>query len=143
MNERLTVTLKNDLSELERVSRLVDEFGTRHCLPARAIFELTLALDEILTNVLSYGFDDGGEHEIVVRLTPPESGGTAGVTVEVEDDGRPFDPLQVRAPDVHSPLEERQVGGLGIYLARTVMDRLEYRRQGGKNVLVMRKNVCG
>ncbi len=141
MNEQLTVALKNDLVELERVSRLVEEFGRTHGLPPNAIFELALAVDEILTNVVLYGYDDGRQHEIIIRLTPPPSVHPAQVIVEIEDDGRPFNPLLAPEPDVHSSLEERRLGGLGIHLARTVMDGLEYRREGGKNVLVMRTRV--
>lgn len=143
MSERITITLKNDLAELERMSAVVEEFGRRHRLAPTALFDLHLALDEVLTNVVSYGYDDTRQHEIVVRLALPSVDGTPRIEVEVEDDGRPFNPLEAAAPDVNAPVEERPIGGLGIYLVRRVMDDLEYRRQQGKNVLVMRKTVAG
>jgi serine/threonine-protein kinase RsbW len=142
MSRQLTLTLRNDLAELERVADAVDAFGKSHNLPATALFDLHLALDEVLTNVVSYGYDDDGEHEIVVRLGMPVRHGSQLIEVEVEDDGRPFNPLDAPPPDVHASVEQRRIGGLGIYLVRRVMDDLEYRRQQDRNVLVMRKTVA-
>lgn len=143
MSGQLTLTLKNDLGELGRMSALVEAFGKRHALLPDALFDLHLALDEIVTNVVSYGYDDRGEHEIVVRLTMLSAAHPRRIEVEVEDDGRPFNPLEAGVPDVHATIEDRPIGGLGIYLVRRVMDDLEYRRRQGKNVLVMRKTVAG
>ena len=137
MNARCTVTLKNLLSELERMSGIVQAFGARHALPAKVVFAVNLALDEVLTNIMSYGYDDGRPHDIVVRL----SLGAGALVVEAEDDGRPFNPLAVAEPRTDQPLAERPVGGLGLHLVRNVMDDLEYRRQGDRNVLVMRKSI--
>jgi serine/threonine-protein kinase RsbW len=137
MAEPTTVTLKNRLSEIARVAHVVETFGSRHALPARLVFEVNLALDEILTNVISYGYDDDAEHDIVVRLTmqPGE------LAVQVEDDGRPFNPLDVAAPSLDVPLQERPIGGLGVHLVRKVIDGVEYRRQDGKNIMVMTKRA--
>ena len=107
------------------------------------LFDLHLALDETLTNVVSYGYRDGLEHTILVRMRMLSTEHARRIEVEVEDDGEPFNPLEARAPDVHATIEDRPIGGLGIYLVRRVMDDLEYRRQQGKNVLVMRKTVAG
>ena len=143
MSRHTTVALKNDLAELERLSNVVDEFGKRHGLPTTALFDLHLALDEILTNVVAYGYDDQDEHEIIVRLAFGGDGDSQRIEVEVEDDGRPFNPLETASPDVKTPVEDRPIGGLGIFLVRRVMEDLEYRRQRGKNVLVMRKTLAG
>jgi anti-sigma regulatory factor (Ser/Thr protein kinase) len=136
MSKQSAVIVKNQLSELERMSRVVEAFGEDNGVPPKAIFQLNLALDEILTNVMSYGYTDTAEHEIVVRLSA--DGGQ--VIVEVEDDGREFNPLDAAAPDLDAPAAERSIGGLGIHLARKVIDQLEYRREQGKNLLVMRKS---
>jgi len=136
MSTQRAVTLKNLLSEIERMSGIVEAFWKRHGLPAKAVFEINLALDEVLTNIMSYGYDDGRPHDIVVRL----SLGTGELVVEVEDDGRAFNPLEVAEPRLDQPVEERPTGGLGIHLVRCVVDGLEYRRQGDRNVLVMRKS---
>ena len=143
MSRHTTVALKNDLAELERLSNVVDEFGKRHGLPTTALFDLHLALDEILTNVVAYGYDDQDEHEIIVRLAFGGDGNAQRIEVEVEDDGRPFNPLETASPDVQTSVADRPIGGLGIFLVRRVMEDLEYRRQRGKNVLVMRKTLAG
>jgi len=138
MTALLKVSLKNQLAEIERVSHIVEAFGKQHGLPPRIIFEVNLALDEVLTNVISYAHDDGAEHEIAVRLSLAER----ELRVEVEDDGRPFNPLEVAEPDITLPPEDRSIGGLGLRLVRKLMTGLAYRRQGGKNVFVMRRVVA-
>lgn len=137
MSKPHSVIVKNQLSELERVSHVVEAFGEDHGLPPKLIFQLNLALDEILTNVMSYGYTDTAEHEITVRLS------TDGrhVAVAIEDDGQAFNPLDVTAPVLDAPVADRSIGGLGIHLVRKVIDQLEYRREQGKNVLVMRKAI--
>lgn len=137
MSNQHTVIVKNQLSELERVSHVVEAFGEDNRVPSKAIVQLNLALDEVLTNVISYGYTDTAEHEIVVRLRADG----AQVMVEIEDDGREFNPLEAAAPDLDAPAAERSIGGLGIHLVRKVIDQLEYRREQGKNLLVMKKSV--
>ena len=132
-----TIAIKNRLSELERVSHAVEELGQRLGLPAKVTFELSLAVDEVVTNIISYAYDAGGEHDIVVRLE--EQSGE--IIVEIEDDGRPFNPLTVPEPRVDLPIEERRLGGLGMHLVRKATDALEYHRRRNKNLLVMRKKL--
>ncbi|MEW6545122.1 MAG: ATP-binding protein [Nitrospirota bacterium] len=137
MTEAVVVTLHNRLSELERLSEAVTSFGEGHRLPEKTLYALNLALDEIVTNIISYGYDDQADHQINLRL----SIGDGEVTAEVEDDGKPFNPLEAPEPDVTKPIEERQVGGLGIHLTRKLMDRLAYERRQGKNRLLLWKRV--
>ncbi|MGQ0592993.1 MAG: ATP-binding protein [Gammaproteobacteria bacterium] len=139
MGEKLSVKLKSDLAELERLAQIVAEFGERHRLSSQALFHANLALEEILANVISYAYGDSKEHHISVCLLVEEG----ELTVEVEDDGRPFNPLEAPEPDIQKPLEERRAGGLGIHLVRNLMDRLEYQRQDGRNLLIMVKKVVG
>jgi anti-sigma regulatory factor (Ser/Thr protein kinase) len=137
VGESISVTLTNKLAEIERLSEIVARFGKRHDIPAKVLFALNVSLDEILTNVISYGYEDGDPHDIVVRLSFQDG----EVTVEVEDDGRDYDPLNAPEPDLGKPLEERPIGGLGVHLVRTMMDRVDYRRERGKNILAIRKKV--
>lgn len=137
MNAQAEIRCRNSLSELERVSQLTTAFGERHQLPEQLIFEINLALEEVLVNVISYGYDDQDEHEIVLHLSVQDE----EVWVAVEDDGRSFNPLERAVPDLEQAVEERPIGGLGIHLVRKVMDSLEYTRQQGKNRLVMKKHI--
>ena len=137
MSEVIAVELKNQLSEIERLARIVDDFGRRHQIEVQIIYTMKLALDEILTNIISYAYDDAKEHIIVIRLSLDQE----KWTVEVEDDGRPFNPLNAPEPDSKQLLGERPIGGLGIHLVRKLIDELEYRRQNDRNILVMRLKV--
>lgn len=139
MKEEILLRLRNDVRELGRAAAELARFGEVHRLGERDVFEITLALDEVLTNVIWYAYDGEGEREILVRF------GVDGddVVVEVEDDGKPFDPLAVGGveSELERPVHERQVGGLGIHLVRRAMSGLAYRREMGKNVLTMRRRV--
>jgi phosphoserine phosphatase RsbU/P len=137
MAEELEIKLNNKVSELERFNQTLTEFGQHHGLDPKIVHDLNLALEEILTNIISYGYTDNREHEIKVRLSvqPGE------VKAEVEDDGQPFDPLAAPEPDTAKSLEERPIGGLGIHLVRKLMDNLEYKRQGERNLLTMKKKT--
>jgi phosphoserine phosphatase RsbU/P len=130
----LSVLLRNDLSEFQRLNQIVTEFAERHGLASELVFRVTLVLEEIVTNVILYGCEDGLEHEISVRLSWEDP----YIKLEVEDDGRPFNPLEAPPPDTGKPLAERQVGGLGIHLVREMMDELEYRRENDKNLLTLK-----
>jgi sigma-B regulation protein RsbU (phosphoserine phosphatase) len=133
------VELKNDLSEIARLALIVDDFAQRHQVESQTARKMNLVLDEILTNIISYGYDDSGEHWITASFNLERG----YWTVEVEDDGKPFNPLDTPEPDTHQLLEERPIGGLGIHLVRKNVDELEYRRQKDKNILVMKMKVKG
>jgi anti-sigma regulatory factor (Ser/Thr protein kinase) len=90
-----------------------------------------LAFDDLLNNVISYAFRDEDEHEIDIRA---ELAGKR-LTVTISDDGIPFNPLGIRAPDTSLSLEAREVGGLGIHLVRNMVDEISYQRRVDKNVL--------
>ena len=137
MDSRLSLVLSNHLSELKRMSEAVSAWCRENNISSAVEFHLALALDEIISNIIRYGWKDSGEHQFNVRLSLSND----AVTVEVEDDATPFNPLEVPAPDLDRPLDERPVGGLGIHLVRQVMDGLEYQQFDGKNLLVMKKKV--
>jgi sigma-B regulation protein RsbU (phosphoserine phosphatase) len=137
MRQELEIKLRNKFSELRRFNETLMEFGQHHGLAPTVVHDLNLALEEILTNIISYGYTDSQEHEIGVRLSvrPGE------VKAEVEDDGQSFNPLAAPEPHTAKALEERTIGGLGIHLVRTLMDGLEYKRQADKNMLTIRKKT--
>jgi anti-sigma regulatory factor (Ser/Thr protein kinase) len=130
----VSVRLRNDLSEIQRLNQIVGEFAVQHNLAAELTFRVNLVLEEIVANVISYGYDDRLEHDISVRLSWQDP----RIELEVKDDGRPFNPLDAPQPEIESPLVEKPVGGLGIHLVRRMVDHLEYRREGDKNCFVLR-----
>ena len=127
----------NQRTEIERVVEFAERFGEEHQLPTELVMTMHLVLDELVANIINHGYDDTAEHQIHVTLAVDGS----ELTIRVEDDARPFDPLQVPPPDLDLPLEERPVGGLGIHLVRSVMDTVEYQRNGDRNILTMRKTI--
>ncbi len=134
---RVEIILKNRPEEQRRLRRALEEFAQVHGLPDAAVQAADLALEEHVSNVIAYAYSDKATHEIVVRLTIADG----GLRIEVEDDGQPFDPLSLPAPDISLPLEERPVGGLGVHLIRKFMEAVDYRRDAGKNILRMRKRL--
>jgi serine/threonine-protein kinase RsbW len=127
----------NQVPEVARVAAMAERFGGEHGLSDDDIMAVNLVLDEIVLNVIHHAYDDSGEHQIGVTLTLEEG----VLTIRVDDDGRPFDPLAAPPPDLDAPLEERQIGGLGIHIVRSTMDGVEYQRVGGRNILTMRKHL--
>jgi serine/threonine-protein kinase RsbW len=137
MSAELEIKLINTRSELEKFNEALTEFSRQQALPPGVVHDLNIALEEILINIISYGYTDSCEHEIKVRL----SAQPGEVKAEVEDDGQAFDPLEAPEPDTAQSLEKRKVGGLGIHLVRKLMDSLQYKRQGDRNLLTMRKKT--
>ena len=133
----LSITLTNHLSELERLHHELWQFGVHHGLPTNVINSINLALEEIVTNVIEHGYDNQGEHSITIRCSVQDR----QVISEVEDDAQPFNPLQAVAPDLSQPLENRPIGGLGIYLVRQIMDAVDYTYQDGKNWVRLKKRI--
>jgi len=137
MKERLSLHIKNDLGEIGRMSQEVATWCQRVALPEETEFQIDLVLDELVSNVIRHGLKDSQEHCIEVNLRCDEQ----DLILEVEDDGAPFNPLDSPTPDITKPIEERRIGGLGIYLVRQIMDHLAYERRAGKNYLLMRKRL--
>ena len=133
----ITIRLPADVREIERMHRLVRQFGELHEIPSRTLYAVNLALDEVVTNVVLHGFDDCAGQEVVVQMETAE----AELRSVVVDGGREFDPMNAPLPDLTATLNERALGGLGIHLVRSLMDCVEYRREDAKNVLTMRKRI--
>lgn len=133
----MELELKNKLDELERLDISVTQYCSSHGFSSEVHFALKLSLEEVVANVISYGYEDDIEHNIIVKLDQSE--GT--IIIQVEDDGAAFNPLEQKPPDIEAPIEERPIGGLGIHLVRHYMDELEYERRDGRNILLMKKSV--
>ena len=98
-------------------------------------FSLNLALEEAVANVMKYAYPEGETHDIVLSVKLIDN----RLIFKLIDTGKPFDPTIVPDADVNLSAEDRQIGGLGIFLVRQIMDSVEYRRIDGKNILTMIK----
>jgi anti-sigma regulatory factor (Ser/Thr protein kinase) len=137
MTKSIEFTLLNQASEIGRLQDQVEALGRQQGLAPRVLHAAQLALEEHLTNVMAYAYAPGGEHQIHVRVQI----GRSELRIEVEDDGRPFNPLEHPTPDLSRSLEERRIGGLGIHMMRQSLDAMEYRREHDRNRLVMIKRL--
>lgn len=129
------ITIVNRGSELARVAGLLDRFGAERRLAPEMVADMQVALDEVLTNIMKYAYIDNAEHKIHICLRVFDN----VLEAVIEDDGAPFDPLAIPAPDVSAPLHERRVGGVGLHFVRNLMDEVTYDRVGERNRLVLRK----
>ena len=129
--------LKSSLAELDNLCQNLEDFGQKIGLSKKLIFEINLALDELFTNIISYGFKDEGEHIIKVTITPQNE----KLCLCIEDDGVPFNPSDFETPDVAYSVENCQIGGLGIHIMRKLMDEICYQRCEDKNILTLKKNL--
>ena len=118
-------------------ARALDTFSEERLLPSALVRTAHVALDEVLSNVVKAGFEPGARGHFEMSLDT-----TAGVLeLVVRYDGHPFNPLDRKDPDTHAALDDRPVGGLGIYFVKKLMDTVEYQRVGGANQLRMTKRI--
>ena len=137
MEPVFSLRIANRLLELDRVADAVEAFGEAHGLIAKLRYQLRLVLDELLTNTISYGYPEDGDHTITVSMSQDGS----RLRFLLVDDALPFDPLTAKAPDLEAEADARPIGGLGIHLVRAIMDRVAYERVGGTNRLLLEKDI--
>jgi anti-sigma regulatory factor (Ser/Thr protein kinase) len=131
--------LRNDPAEARQLAGWVQDFVRHANLPDAVGKAIDLALEECVTNVFAYGWNDGHEHAVLIRFKADSDQGNA--QVEIEDDGREFNPLTAPPVDLAQPLERRPVGGLGVHMVRQIMDEVAYRREEGRNILTLTKRT--
>jgi anti-sigma regulatory factor (Ser/Thr protein kinase) len=129
--------LTSSQAELPSLAEGIEAFALAHDLPPRVALELQVVLDEVIVNITRHGYQGETGRPIVVELKLDPG----LVTVRIEDEAGPFNPLLLPQPDLSPPPEERKSGGLGVYLVRKLMDEVEYERVGEKNCLTLRKRL--
>ncbi|MCU0633074.1 MAG: ATP-binding protein [Methanolinea sp.] len=132
--ETRRITVPATLEHLATLTVTVTDLLREHGIPEKNVFEVDLAVDEACTNVIRYAYGAGqGEVTVECTVTPDE------VEVCISDHGHRFDPLAVETPDLTGGVEDRPIGGLGVHLIRSLMDRVTYEYREGKNILCMAK----
>jgi len=107
-------------------------------LSKKLIFEMNLALDELFTNIITYGFRDDKKHTIKIHIVAEHN----QLKLRIEDDGIPFDPAMVESPDLACKIEDCRIGGLGIHLIKNLMDEIRYERVNDMNLLYLTKHIA-
>ncbi|MCA1809068.1 MAG: ATP-binding protein [Kiritimatiellia bacterium] len=129
MKKQFVIT--NDLQETSRLCADAEQFLEEAGTPPGAIYGAVLALEEMISNIIKYGYDDHADHLITATLSVQND----GVELLLEDDGHFFNPLESPAPDTDLPLQDRRIGGLGIHLVRKLAHSMNYRRTASRNQL--------
>ena len=137
----LSLALRNESLELERVAAALDEFADRRRFAQEARFQVQLCVEEILTYIVEHGYDDAAAHNIEVSL---EMNDNRSLVIRIVDDGRELDPNSfIFQPSADTILEETVVDGLGLILVRTFVDELGYRRENGRNHVSLSMKIGG
>ena len=137
MSGKTEIILKNLPAETEKIVPVVNSIAEKFTVPEQVKHDVNLALNEIVTNVISYAYEKAdGENEIIVQFFPRKN----NIVAKVIDNGKPFDPLNVPSPDITAELENRKIGGLGVLFVKELMDKVEYERKGDKNILTLEKS---
>ena len=133
----LNVEVKTD--SLETINEAVESSMRDAGASEAKIISVDVAIDEIFSNIIFYsGLKE--TDKAVIRVTIEEDD-ERSITLEFIDTGRPFNPLELPEPDITKPAEEREIGGLGIFMVKKSMDHVSYRNEEGKNILTIRKKI--
>ena len=129
--------IKNDLAEIDGLTEGIVNYFRDNGIADAVCFDIRLALEEAVSNTIKYGYEDQQVHIIHIRVGFENH----NLFLEIEDDAKAFNPLEAPNPNLLLPVEEKPIGSLGIYLMRTVMDQIDYKRNGSKNILRMMKTA--
>jgi len=134
---RITIEIDNDVSEIPKVDEEFDRFAEQAGLAPAIVQTLHLIFEELLDNIIKHGYRDDERHSIEVKIEL--SGGRLSVTIT--DDGIPFNPLKQVTPDTSLSIDDREIGGLGVHLVKSMTDECRYQRKIDKNVLSLMKRI--
>ena len=123
-------------ANLEKMIDFTVGFAQTQGFDKETVDQIHLACEEALVNVIKYAYP-GAEGTVEIRCDRAQSG---GIEIEITDAGIPFDPLSLPAPDTSLPMEQRKIGGLGVFMIRKIMTEVKYRRDNGRNVLTLIKS---
>jgi serine/threonine-protein kinase RsbW len=137
MPQRFQITRAAELESLSVFREFISDCCTRHNVPHETVFDLKLAVDEACTNIIEHGYKgmDPGSIILSFRITPDR------ILVQITDFGHIFEPAETPKPDVEAALEDRELGGLGLYLIYQTMDNIDYQSSDDGNTLTFTKYI--
>ena len=138
MDQSFEITIGSDIAEIPAVLALLEAAMHAHGFKIDDILDTQLAVEEVITNTIVHGYKKaGGKITISCQINP------SNLEVRITDSAPRFDPLSIQNPKLDGAIEERKIGGLGVYLVRQVMDKVDYQYENGKNILVLIKQRTG
>ena len=134
---RKEICIKNKISELEKVAQFVEEIGEELGLSMELQMNLNLVMEEMVTNVIFYAYpqDEEADIELLAKSDGKE------LTFVLSDQGKEFDPTAKEDNDLSVNPAERELGGMGIFIVKNIMNKVTYQRLEGKNLLTMTKGI--
>ncbi len=129
----------NKKDDLRNLLTQVDGFLAHNCKNPAIVNKLVMCMDELITNIISYGYSDKADHEIEISAQVDTV--KHEVTITMKDDGMEFDPTNPNKPNLRQPVQQRQVGGLGLHIVSSILDKMVYQRENDKNILIVTKSL--
>ncbi|GAB1348973.1 hypothetical protein MASR1M107_11860 [Ignavibacteriales bacterium] len=133
------ISIINQIRETVQVTDLIESTAHENGFPQKDIYDILIAVDEILSNIVYYAYEEGEEGKIEIKLSLQNN----SLKLEFIDGGKEFNPLVKSDPDISIPPEEREIGGLGIFIVKKLMDSVHYTRKGNENILTIIKTKTG
>jgi len=137
MEKKENIIIANKVEELPVLANRIEELAEKWELSLPLTMNLNLVLEEAVSNIIFYAFKDLEEHEIKISIFLLDN----ELTINIQDEGIPFDPTLKKDPNINMPAEERPIGGLGIFLISKIMDTVSYIRENKKNILILKKKI--
>lgn len=132
------INIKSKLQGIETMTVQLEKMCKEWEINERVAFSMNLALEEIISNIINYGFKGREDRSIIIRFSLDSD----NLRVQIKDDAPEFNPLDIPIPeDLDKSVEERSVGGLGIHLVRKFTDNFTYRRSNNKNIVTLTKKI--
>lgn len=131
------ISLTNHINELEKIHSTINELASEWEIPEKTATNINLAIEEAFTNIVNYAFNDKKQHSIEIGFDKKGN----EIVITITDDGQPYDPTQKEDPQTDLPLDEIPIGGLGIFLIKKLMDKVEYQRISDNNILKLTKKI--
>lgn len=134
MDQSFEISIGSDIEKIPSVSLRLEKAMGVYGFSAEEILDTRLAVEEVITNIIIHGYKKMGyEIHLSCRFTGNR------IEIEIADSAPPFDPFSIPEPELDTDIDERRIGGLGIYLVRHVMDEISYRYENGRNILTLEK----
>ena len=131
------IVIKNEVEELDKLAAFVEEVASELGLEPELEMNLNLALEEVVSNVILYAYPKKEEGSVMIAA----NGDGKSLVFTITDKGKEFDPTKVEEADITLSAEDRQIGGLGIYIVKNIMNEVTYERLDGHNVLTLKKTI--
>ena len=131
------IIIKTKISEINKVADFIAEIGKKYQVDDQFVFDVSVALDEVINNIISYGCNGNPDFDIKIEFLFKKK----LLCVIVSDEGKLFNPLKIENPDLSKSIEDKPIGGLGFFLVKKLMDSVEYKSEENKNILFLYKKM--